>query len=47
MKYNERESLKEIEEYIESTYGEHYVGRNEFQIQTNQIVIYLQMATPS
>ena len=33
MKYNEREALKEIEEYIESTYGEHYVGRNEFQIQ--------------
>ena len=33
MKYNERESLKEIEEYIESTYGEHYVGKNEFQIQ--------------
>ena len=33
MKYNERETLKEIEEYIESTYGEHYVGKNHFQIQ--------------
>ena len=33
MKYNEKESLKEIEEYIESTYGQHYVGKNEFQIQ--------------
>ena len=33
MKYNEREALKEIEEYIESTYGEHYVGKNKFQIQ--------------
>ena len=33
MRYNERESLKEIEKYIESTYGQHYVGKNEFQIQ--------------
>ena len=33
MKYNEKESLKEIEDYIQSTYGEHYVGKNEFQIQ--------------
>ena len=33
MKYNEQESLKEIEEYIESTYGEHYVGKKQFQIQ--------------
>jgi hypothetical protein len=33
MKYNEKESLKEIEKYIESTYGQHYVGKNEFQIQ--------------
>ena len=33
MKYNEREALNEIEEYIESTYGEHYVGKNQFQIQ--------------
>ena len=33
MKYNEREALKEIEEYIESTYGQHYVGKDKFQIQ--------------
>ena len=33
MKDNENESLKEIEKYIESTYGQHYVGKNEFQIQ--------------
>ena len=33
MKYNEKESLKKIEDYIQSTYGEHYVGKNEFQIQ--------------
>ena len=33
MKYNEIEALKEIENYIQSTYGEHYVGKNEFQIQ--------------
>ena len=33
MKYDETEILKEIDEYIQSTYGEHYVGRNEFQIQ--------------
>ena len=33
MKYNEREALDEIEDYIQSTYGEHYVGKNEFQIQ--------------
>ena len=33
MKYNEIDALKEIEEYIESTYGEHYVGKNQFQIQ--------------
>ena len=33
MRYSEKESLKEIEEYIESTYGQHYVGKNEFQIQ--------------
>ena len=32
MKYNEREALDEIEDYIQSTYGEHYVGKNEFQI---------------
>jgi hypothetical protein len=33
MKYNEKKSLKEIEKYIESTYGQHYVGKDEFQIQ--------------
>ena len=33
MKYDETEILKEIEDYIHSTYGEHYVGRDEFQIQ--------------
>ena len=33
MKYDEKKSLKEIEDYIQSTYGEHYVGKNEFQIQ--------------
>ena len=32
-KYSEKESLKKIETYIESTYGQHYVGKNEFQIQ--------------
>ena len=31
MKYNEKESLKETEEYIESTYGQHYVGRHGVQ----------------
>ena len=33
MKYNEKAILKEIENYIESTYGQHYVGKNEVQIQ--------------
>ena len=33
MKYNEKNILKEIEDYIESTYGQHYVGKNEVQIQ--------------
>jgi len=33
MKYNEKMSLMEIEEYIQSTYGEHYVGKGDFQIQ--------------
>lgn len=33
VKYNEKQILKEVEDYIESTYGEHYVGKNEFQIQ--------------
>ena len=33
MKYNEQESLKEIEKYIESTYGQHYVGKHGVQIQ--------------
>ena len=31
MKYNERESLKEIENYIESTYDQHYVWKNGVQ----------------
>ena len=33
MKYNEKESLNDSEKYIESTYGQHYVGKDEFQIQ--------------
>ncbi len=33
MKYNEVTSLMEIENYIRSTYGEHYVGKDDFQIQ--------------
>lgn len=33
MKYDEKAILKEIENYIESTYGQHYVGKNEVQIQ--------------
>ena len=33
MKYNEKTILKEIENYIKSTYGQHYVGKNEVQIQ--------------
>tara|TARA_R110002020_G_scaffold16605_1_gene58637 strand:+ start:208 stop:471 length:264 start_codon:yes stop_codon:yes gene_type:complete len=33
LKYNEKAILKEIEDYIESTYGQHYVGKNEVQIQ--------------
>jgi hypothetical protein len=31
MRYNEKESIKEIEEYIGSTYGQHYVGRHGVQ----------------
>jgi len=31
MKYNEKSSLKEIEDYIDSTYGQHYVGQNGVQ----------------
>jgi hypothetical protein len=31
MKFNEKESIKEIEEYIESTYGQHYVGKHGVQ----------------
>ena len=33
MRYNEKQILKEIEDYIDSTYGQHYVGKNDFQIQ--------------
>ena len=33
MKYNEVNSLMEIENYMRSTYGEHYVGKDDFQIQ--------------
>tara|TARA_B100000085_G_scaffold176910_1_gene161200 strand:+ start:939 stop:1247 length:309 start_codon:yes stop_codon:yes gene_type:complete len=34
MKYNEPEILQELEEYIESTYGQHYVdNRRDIQIQ--------------
>ncbi len=33
MKYNETSALMEIENYIRSTYGEHYVGKDDFQIQ--------------
>tara|TARA_B100000287_G_C20514726_1_gene734506 strand:+ start:45 stop:323 length:279 start_codon:yes stop_codon:yes gene_type:complete len=33
VKYNEVNSLMEIENYIRSTYGEHYVGKDDFQIQ--------------
>ena len=33
VKYDEKAILKEIENYIESTYGQHYVGKNEVQIQ--------------
>tara|TARA_Y100000992_G_scaffold143739_1_gene95457 strand:- start:59 stop:337 length:279 start_codon:yes stop_codon:yes gene_type:complete len=33
VKYNEVTSLMEIENYIRSTYGEHYVGKDDFQIQ--------------
>jgi len=33
MKYNEKEILQEIHDYIEGTYGQHYVGKNAFQIQ--------------
>jgi len=33
-KYNEDKILKEVHEYIESTYGEHYAGGNQkIQIQ--------------
>ena len=32
MKYNEREILKHLEEYIESTYSQHYT-KGDFQIQ--------------
>lgn len=31
MKFNEKESMKEIEEYIESTYDQHYVGKHGVQ----------------
>jgi len=37
MKYNENEIIKEISEYVKSTYGEHYVsnatGEKGFQVQ--------------
>lgn len=33
MKYSENEILQEIHDYIEGTYGQHYVGKNSFQIQ--------------
>ena len=32
MKYNEREIIKHLEEYIESTYSQHYT-KGDFQIQ--------------
>ena len=33
MKYREKDILNEVEAYIHSTYGEHYVGKEGFQIQ--------------
>ena len=30
-KYNEKEIINEISEYISSTYNQHYVGKNEIQ----------------
>ena len=33
MKYREKQILNEAESYIRSTYGEHYVGKEGFQIQ--------------
>jgi hypothetical protein len=34
MKYNEKETLEEIYEYIKSTYGQHYSsGQDGFQVQ--------------
>ena len=33
MKYREKQILNEVESYIRSTYGEHYVGKEGFQIQ--------------
>ena len=32
-KYRELEALDEIKDYIESTYGQHYVGKDGVQIQ--------------
>jgi hypothetical protein len=31
MKYKEKEILQEVEKYIESTYSQHYVGKNNIQ----------------
>ena len=31
MKYNEKKILKEVGDYIESTYGQHYVGKHGVQ----------------
>lgn len=33
MKYREKQILNEVESYVRSTYGEHYVGKEGFQIQ--------------
>ncbi len=32
MKYSEEKILKEVEEYIQSTYDKHYVGEDDLQI---------------
>jgi len=31
MRFNEKEFLKEVENYIDSTYNQHYVGKKEVQ----------------
>jgi hypothetical protein len=44
-KYNEDKILKDIQDYVTSTYGSHYCGHNEDDIQTIDLIAAKNLAT--